>query len=230
MGPFEAFYESPLQHPLLLWGAALLAGAWALTRPGLAPSLRRYCGVLLVLSLLDAWLTARHVYGLGELGGAATRLVPLFFVLAGDARFLVLLGIARRGGGIEIDGRRLLIAAALTLVVPLFSQTVMALLPSTPGGARVLFLVYELAFAALTVALMRWHPGLREAPWLAPVSRFVVLYYLLWASADAILLATGFDLGFALRVVPNALYYGGLIAVIAWAGERANEADGEEPR
>jgi hypothetical protein len=83
----------------------------------------------------------------------------------------------------------------------------------------VLFLVYELAFAALTLALMRWHPN-RAVAWTRPVSRFVVLYYLLWAGADAILLATGSDWGFALRVIPNLLYYGGLIAVIAWAGSR----------
>jgi hypothetical protein len=46
------------------------------------------------------------------------------------------------------------------------------------------------------------------------VSRFVLLYYGLWACADAIILATGADFGFGLRVIPNVLYYGGLIAVI----------------
>ena len=48
------------------------------------------------------------------------------------------------------------------------------------------------------------------------MSRFVLLYYGLWAAADVILLATRADLGFALRVVPNLLYYGGLIAAIGW--------------
>ena len=57
----------------------------------------------------------------------------------------------------------------------------------------------------------------RDNPWLRRVSRFVVLYYSLWAASDVILLATGSDLGYALRVVPNLLYYGGLIAVIAWS-------------
>ena len=82
MGLFEAFYQSPVQHPILLWLAAGLAGAWGLTRPGLDPSLRRYCRCLLVLSLLDAWLTAHHVYGIGELPDALSSAVPLFFVLA----------------------------------------------------------------------------------------------------------------------------------------------------
>jgi len=230
VGPFESFYESALQHPILLWAAAALGGAWALTRPGLAPSLRRYCGFLVVLSLLDAWLTARHVYGVGALSGVAARGVPLFFVLAGDARFLLLLGAASPRGEVEIDGRRLLVAGGLTLIVPLSSQIALAALPSDLGGARVLFLVYELAFAALALALLRWHPGVRAAPWLATVSRFVVLYYGLWASADAIILATGSDLGFGLRLLPNALYYGGLIGVIGWAGARASGQAGKGER
>ena len=54
------------------------------------------------------------------------------------------------------------------------------------------------------------------------MSRFVLLYYGLWATADAIILATGSDLGFAVRVVPNVLYYGGLIAVIGGAAASAS--------
>ena len=62
------------------------------------------------------------------------------------------------------------------------------------------------------------------------MSRFVLLYYGLWAAADALILATGADLGFAVRVVPNVLYYGGLIAVIGLAGARAtSEASGHSP-
>jgi hypothetical protein len=227
MGPWEAFYASAYQHPILLWLAAGLAGAWALTRPGLDPSLRRYCRVLVGLSLADAWLTSQHIYGLGSLPSALSGAVPLFFVLAGDYRFLLLLGSAQSGGGIAIGARAALFAAALSLVVPIFSQTVLSALPDSLSSSRVLFLVYELSFAVLTLGLMRWHPGLRSLAWLAPVSRFVLLYYGLWASADAILLTTGSDLGFALRVLPNVLYYGGLIAVIAWAGSRAHADEGK---
>ena len=43
----------------------------------------------------------------------------------------------------------------------------------------------------------------------------MLLYYGLWAAADALLLATGADSGFALRVIPNLLYYGGFIAALA---------------
>ena len=41
MGYFEVFYNSPAQHPVLLWLWAAAAGAWLAGRRGLAPSLKR---------------------------------------------------------------------------------------------------------------------------------------------------------------------------------------------
>ena len=217
MGAFEAFYASAYQHPWLLWLAALLAAAVLAARRGLDPRLRGYLACLVGLSLLDAWLSSNHVYGIGVLPGPFASFVSLFFVLAGDFRYLLLAVAATPWGGLRIEARNLAVAAALTAIVPLFSQAIFSLLPDSLGAPRVLFLVYELAFIGLTGSLMRWNRNLRETAWLRLVSRFVLLYYALWAGADAIILATGSDLGFLLRVVPNALYYGGLIAVIALA-------------
>ena len=54
---------------------------------------------------------------------------------------------------------------------------------------------------------------------------FVIGYYGLWAAADAIILTTGADMGFLLRVLPNALYYGGFVPVVAWtAPQQAHRA------
>jgi hypothetical protein len=111
---------------------------------------------------------------------------------------------------IAFSGRGAVRTAALTAIVPILAQ-----LASAGRDPRVLFLVYELAFCALTAALVRWHPNARALPWVRSVSRFVLLYYGLWAAADGLLLATGSDLGYALRVIPNLLYYGGLVAAIA---------------
>jgi hypothetical protein len=222
VGPFEAFYQSPLQHPILLWLAAGLAGWWCAARQALRPSVHRYGLALTALSLTDAWLTSKHIYGVGALTGAPATFVPLFFVLAGDFRYLLLLGLATADGDLRWSGRAVSAAVALTLVVPILSQSIIAILPAAQSGARVLYFVYEVAFFGLTAALLAWHPGVRAAPWLRPVSRFVLLYYGLWASADALLLVTGSDLGFALRVVPNVLYYGGLIAMIGWAAATAS--------
>jgi hypothetical protein len=220
MGAFETFYASAYQHPGLLWLAALLAAAVLVARRGLDPLLRRYLVALLGLSLLDAWLTSNHVYGVGALPVPFASFVPLFFVLAGDFRFLMLAVAATPNGGVRFEARSLAAAAALTVITPLSSKAILTLLPDSPAAPRVLFLVYEVLFVLLTICLIRWNRNLREAAWMRPVSRFVLLYYALWASADGIILATGSDLGYLLRVVPNVLYYGGFIAMIAVAAPR----------
>ncbi len=237
LGPFAAFYASAWQHPLALWLAAAAGAAVCLARRDLHPSVRRYGLALTGLSLLDAWLTATHVFGIGTLPAALAESVPLFFVLAGDFRYLLLWEAATRDGAIAVSERgqagrlesrptrseplqRIARTAGLTLIVPITAQLVTATLPAAQGNPRVLFLVYELAFCALTAALLRWHPNARALPWVRAVSGFVLLHYGLWAAADVLLLATGADLGYALRVIPNLLYYGGLVAAIALLAPR----------
>jgi hypothetical protein len=214
LGRFEAFYGSFVQHPVLLWAVAVLAVALCLARRDLHPSVRRYCVGLGALSAFDAWLTSSPVPGLGELPEALGSAVPLLFVLAGDFRYLLVVTAGTPDGTLAPGARSLAAAAGLTLVVPLLSQLVVMALPE--ASARVLYLVYEVLFLALAAVLASRHPGARAAPWIRALSRFVMLYYGLWAAADAVLLATGSDLGHALRVVPNLLYYGGLIIAIGW--------------
>jgi len=209
-GPFEAFYASAWHHPLALWLAAAAGGAVCLARRDLHPSVRRYGVALAVLSFCDAWLTSTHVIGLGALPASLASTLPLLFVLAGDFRYPLLWDAATPGGALAFSARGLARAAALTAIVPITAQ-----LAASGREPRVLFLLYELAFCALTMALLRWHPNARALPWVRAVSRFVLLYYGLWAAADALLLATGADSGFALRVIPNLLYYGGFIAALA---------------
>jgi len=209
-GPFEAFYASAWQQPVALWLAALAGAAICLARRDLHASVRRYALALTALSLCDAWLTANHVFGIGALPAALATAVPLFFIVAGDFRYLLLWESAMPDGAIAIRARGVARAAVLTAIVPTLAQ-----LAAADRAPRVLFLVYELAFCALTAALLRWHPNARALPWVRAVSRVVLVYYGLWASADALILATGADLGHALRVIPNLLYYGGLAAAIA---------------
>lgn len=219
-GTLEAFYASPIQHPGLLWLAAGIALAFCLSKRGLSRSLRRYCVTLAILSFADAWLTSSPVFGLGTLQGWLASGVPLFFVLAGDYRYLFFVLTATAGGEIEPRAKSLLVAAGLTFIVPILSQVALLLLPDSLASARMLFLIYEVGFVVLTLSLMRWHPQIRTIPWTGSVSRFVVLYYSLWASADLLILTTGLDLGYGLRVLPNLLYYGGLIATFAWFAPR----------
>jgi hypothetical protein len=215
-GFFEAFYASALHHPLLLWLAVAVGLGLCLARRDLHPSLRRYGVALALLSGLDAWLTANHVLGLGALSATLASVVPLAFVLAGDYRYWLLVVAATPDGRLAPGAQSWLEAAGLTLLVPIFAQLAVRALPDTPGGPRALYLIYELSFTALAASLPLWHPNVRANRWLRSLGRFVMLYYGLWATADVILLTTGADLGYALRVLPNLLYYGGLIAAIAW--------------
>jgi hypothetical protein len=218
---YAAFYDSFIQHPLLLWAAALVGLLFALSRRGLSRSLRWFCVALTVLSLLDAWLTTPQIPGIGPLSGVAASLVPLAFVLLGDFRYFVFIESARSDGTLSATFRGLVRACAWTLVVPLGSQLVVVLLDSEEP--RTLFLVYEALFVVLSLAISALYLPRQVAAlrWTRRVTRFVIGYYALWAAADAIILTTGDDVGFLLRVIPNALYYGGFVPATAWTAPLA---------
>jgi hypothetical protein len=222
-GDFQLFYDGSFQHPMLLWLVASGALLYCLRVRGLQPRMRIYCFALAFLSLLDAWLTSNSIAGVGRLPAAVSGVLPLCFVLAGDFRYFLLVRLATPSGDLDFTPTRLLAAVGLTAIVPVASQVLLLLLPASWDSPRTLYLVYELLFVVLTFCLLRFAKVLRDVPWLRRVSYFVMLYYGLWASADLIILATGSDLGFALRVVPNVLYYGGLIVMVGREAARAAE-------
>lgn len=219
---YAEFYGSFMQHPVLLWASALAGLLIALSRRGLSKSVRWFCIALTALSLLDAWLTTDHVPGIGQLTGAAASLVPLAFVLLGDFRYFLFIESARSDGTLAASTAGVVKAIGWTLVVPLGSQLVVTGIAS--ADPRVLFLVYEALFAVLALCIYALYLP-RQGPavqWTRRVTMFVIGYYALWGAADAIILATSDDMGFLLRVLPNALYYGGLVPAIAWTAPRAS--------
>jgi hypothetical protein len=225
IGPFQAFYDGSLQHPWLLWAAATGALGVVLARPRVPPDVRAYCVGLAALSLVDAWLTSNFVYGIGRFEGALASAVPLFFVLAGDFRFLLVATAGQPDGSLRFSGRALAQAAALVVIVPIGSQLAVAALPDALQGSRTLFLVYEVSFALLTCLLLARHANVRAVPWVRGVAKFVIGYYVLWATADVAILTLG-DAGYLLRVLPNVLYYGGLIGAIGWLASTAASSEG----
>jgi hypothetical protein len=89
-GMFEAFYQSPIQHPSLLWASNLLGTALALKACSVtgdqSEKIRRFILVWAFVSALDAWLSANHVFGIGVLSAPWSSVVPFLFVWLGDFR------------------------------------------------------------------------------------------------------------------------------------------------
>ncbi|MBK7978087.1 MAG: hypothetical protein IPK07_34190 [Deltaproteobacteria bacterium] len=231
VGPFESFYGSAAQQPASLWVAALVGWAGVLVLEDRPRSVRRFASACAALAILDAWLTANHVLGIGALPGVLATAAPLCFVLAGDLRVFLFLDVVNvsEPRTLELRRARWGRVLALTVLVPVIAFGVVKPLADSlaaPDAAgRILFLGYELLFLALILVLRQRVLPRQLADrgavrgWARSVASFVAVYYGLWALADLwILLAPppARDLGFGLRVLPNLLYYGGLGPWIAW--------------
>lgn len=246
---FATLYDSAWQHPGLAWLGTLPILAWAVTQrvpeskhPARAPDAQtsqlararlRLLWVLQALIALDALCTG----GLSPLPSPSpwATAAAVFFVIAGDARFFFLLqdpSLSATGMGARLL-RALLLSAVLSLAAYVGQQVFPAQLPSS----RHLFLTYELMLLVTTLVLAAWFA--RRAP--DPAVRcqrrltgFVALQYGLWALADVVILsaASWSDLGFALRLVPNALYYVAFVpfAVRFGTASRVEAAAPSQPR
>ncbi|MBM4247816.1 MAG: hypothetical protein FJ148_29180 [Deltaproteobacteria bacterium] len=217
---FLDFYTSDLQSTYLVWPVPLAFLAWLLPTGGRAATtsdarfVRAYATFFAVETVLDALATGPLTKLLGLAGTPVGLVVLLFFVLLGDFRVLLLL---QRLAFPESARERLLAeSAAWTLAVPLAALALREALTLSLDalGDNAIWLIYELCFLALAlwlrqVGLPRWvGPGrpLRLA-YLRSVATYVAVYYALWASADVLIQILGLDVGWALRVIPNQLYY-----------------------
>jgi len=196
--------------------AALFGLLLALSRRGISRSLRWFCVALATVSALDAWLTGTQILGLGPLPDGAATLIPLAFVLIGDFRYFLFIESARSDGRLVTGAGQLARAGAWTLVVPTASQLLITAFGS--NDSRVLFLTYETLFVVLALGIAALYLPRRSDAlrWTRQATGFVIGYYTLWALADAVILGAKTDMGFLLRVLPNVLYYGGLMPMLAW--------------
>jgi hypothetical protein len=210
---WEALYNGPAQSVWALVVLPILFLVWLAVRgragdgvePLAAAFVRRWAVVFALLALVDPIAT-----GLFKL-----PLVP--FVLLGDYRVfalvLVVMQPARSRSGVLLE------AAAWTLIVPALAYGLITLVEriAVPQPPTMLWLVYEVGFIVLVDLFVVWMIPRRVGPEREPVRRYVravlgfaVLYYSLWAVADVLTLG-GEDRGWALRMVPNQLYYGLLV-------------------
>lgn len=213
---YAEIYASPLQHPWLLWAAAISGLIIALSRRGVSRDTRWFCVAVACLSMIDAWLTAVDVLGIGSLGNAASSWVPLMFVLLGDFRYFLFIEAARSDGTLAMNKKSFWIAGAWTLLVPIASLVVIRFVQLQEP--RMLFLVYEALFIALLLVLSSVYlpKHTKATRWTRSATLLVFFYYGSWAAADALILFMDSDEGFLLRILPNVLYYGGLPPTVAW--------------
>ena len=215
--PFERFYASFAQQPLLLWGAAAVGLAVVLLRRSTSRSVQGFCLLFGLVPFLDAWLTADDVAGVGALSPTLGVVVATFFVILGDLRFFLFLESATGEGEIALDGGKWARAIGLSFVIPVASALFRAFLPeAAPWRGRATFLFYEAVFVCLVLALRALGRGGRLG-WTRRVTQYVLAYYALWILADVLILFLHLDVGYLVRVVPNVLYYGGLLAVVSVA-------------
>jgi len=214
---WEALYKSSTQGLWALLVLPVLFLLWLALRgakgSGVEPRaerfVRRWAEVFAVVAIVDLVAT-------GPLGWP---LVP--FVLLGDFRVFALVLVVMRPE--RPRAGRLLLAAALTLVVPALAYGLMRLVNTiaVKQPDTMLWCMYEILFVVLAEALVVWLLP-RIAADREPVRRylravlgFVVLYYALWALADVVTLGGG-DWGWGLRIVPNQLYYGLFVPFAYW--------------
>lgn len=203
---WASFYASELQGlwllsvPPLLWLGWLLVGTpprGAGAAPRAAGFVRGWAIVFTIETILDPLLIAY------------AGVPMLLFVLLGDFRvFLLVFGVARPE---TLLGPALAKAALWTTFVPLVGYGIWWLLDRGFGPLlpQTLWLVYETCFLMLALWMRgAWLPAQRTpaAPYLRAVLAYVAAYYALWALADVLILS-GVELGWLLRVVPNQLYY-----------------------
>jgi len=181
--------------------------------PAAHPVVSRLLVVFALLTILDPAATGPLIRVLGWSGSFAGTLVMFAFVLLGDLRVFVMLRvIARPEQGLRGS---LPWALGMVLVVPVTAGLLHALLdrviPELHG--QWLWILYELGFLLLISVLgRRWVPTVAandpgQASLLRALCGYSAAYYALWAFADLLIVLGGLDLGWAIRVVPNQLYY-----------------------
>lgn len=227
---FFAFYASELQQTYSLWVVPLLFLVYLLgpgrrragaSRDPAAGFLWTYSLVFALETLLDSFATSLVAKWLGIAGTSVGTALMVGFVLLGDWRvFALVLRLARP------KGRWLRDATLWTLLVPIAALAIENDLgrrwPALPD--QTIWLVYELAFLTLALVLRgllvpRWASAAGAAerlPYLRAVLGYVAAYYALWALADVLVMAFGLDAGWALRVVPNQLYYSFWVPFVFW--------------
>ena len=198
---FQALYDSPFHIPVAAWVGSVVAIGVAIARKKLVG----FTIFFAVICALDAFLTGPWTPLAPD--SAAMTAAGITFVIAGDLRYFVLLLDATK------SWQRLVAAVALAFIVPIIVQIARA---AGVTELRQVFLIYELCFFALALGI--WFIVRPWSDFVRRLTRFEIVQYGLWAGADILLLTTGADAAWLIRMVPNLMYYAFFLIVAArWA-------------
>jgi len=223
-------YYSDLQSLYALLAVPLGFLAWRAAAPSDAsraevPEAARFVAALTLVFALETMLdpiSTGPIRGLDGIAGTfAATLILFVFVLLGDLRVLLLaIGVARPERRLS---QNLGWAAGATLIVPIGTGilygTARWLVPDLHG--QTLWMIYEAGFLSLCLYLSRvWVPRAlagqpARAGYLRALFGYSAAYYSLWFAADVLIVA-GLDLGWAIRIVPNQLYYAFWVPFAYW--------------
>ena len=199
--------ESAWHHPGMAFALCAVAAVvvWRRVPPG---PLRNVLLIFTGVTALDAWLTG----ALTPLpaGSALAQNVSIAFVILGDLRLFVLL---QRFRNATPWAPAIAVAVVFSLVVPVAQAIAIRAAPGALTDLRRIYLVYELLFVLLATLLLALRYPSRSASspelgWYATILvGFFLVQYALWVVCDVLILS-GIEFGYGLRLVPNALYYG----------------------
>ncbi|MBY0397485.1 MAG: hypothetical protein K2X91_13605 [Thermoleophilia bacterium] len=220
-GSWHDAYYSELQNLYALLVVPIAFLAYRLAAPldperAVVPKAARFVAlatlVFAVETMLDPIATGPLVASEALRGTAAATLVPFLFVYLGDLRvLLVACAVARPERSFAAH---LGLAAGATAIVPVATGILYGSLRTAAPDlhGQWLWMIYEAGFLLLCIAAVRI--GLPRAgiagearSFLAALFGYSAAYYALWLAADVLIVVFELDLGWALRMVPNQLYY-----------------------
>ena len=206
---FEEFYRADWPQTFFLFSIPLGLLFFLPRKKG---AFSTYLWLFTLMAVADPLMTGPLIHSLQIEGPLATA-VPIFFVIFGDLRFFAVLEQFRDRGesGWENRVAPWWRAIAWSFLVPVLQALLIQLFPDSFENPHATYLVYEILFFFLASFFLLHRAKKNNNPetarWLKELCLLCMLYYCLWASADVFILL-GYDWGFALRLVPNLLYYG----------------------
>lgn len=212
---YASIYQSPWHNPGLLWLGNGIFLAYMLLRRGGDAFLRKYLFACAFLAIVDNTITG----GWSPIPDVAKPFVPFPFIILGDTRFFFLVQqYARPSAPIHTFRKSFLIS----LIVPATAYFAQQLFFPT-ANARWMFLLYESLFIVVASIFVwrvfpargaSWGIPPEQQRWLRGIVVFELVFYSLWITADVVILS-GHEEGYLLRLVPNVLYYCGFVWFVA---------------